>query len=347
MRFEMSSIRSMLGLRFRDATTERPVTDGLRVNVRRADGTGGATQAVRTVSGAYVAQELAGLRAYERVPRDIPENIPEDPSDLNNENEEDRIIKEDYLVDIRDWRGRFVPVLLKVKLPYTPKQKFGGLYPVVDPPPEEQVGENRTPEPTVYLFSAVQRPVSSGQTVVYADLVEKTGGAWQPAAHAVVEVRHVPNADGSGGNGNQNGEEVWYGIADGEGRVAVQFPLPSVQLETLSGNGDGGEESNGADGGNGSGGSSDRRGGLSTLSGRSWPLVVRVFYDPSLSIPSRARRPTLRKILSQRSQDPAPIHKTTGSQSETLEPALTYGESLVLRTEGRSALRIAPSSNGS
>ena len=336
MQLEKASIRSVLGLRFRDATTERPVTDGLRVMVRRQQGGGAPARAVRTSSGAYVAQGLSGLRAYERVPRDIPEEIP-DNAGANGEDGEDGVVKTDYLVDVRDRRGRFVPALLGVELPYTPKEEHGWLYPVVEPPPEEAIGGNGTPEPAVYLFSAVQRPVPAGQGVVYADLVTEDGGTWRPAAHALVEIRYEQGSESSEGppNGNRSKEDVWYGIADADGRVAVQFPLPSVRLVDFSENGAPSESAEPA-----------RSEGLSALSGRTVPIRVRVFCDPSLGTTDGAPRPQLGDIMNQRTRDPRPIYETAGPPSTPLTATFTFGTPLVLTTDGFSVLRIAAPRNG-
>lgn len=305
----------MLGLRFRDATTERPVTDGLQVTVRRKGGSGPPTQAVRTVSGAYVAQGLAGLRTYERVSEDIPEDIPEDVDVPDLEKQVP------YLVDVRDRHERFVPVLLKVKLPYTPEPERGGLHSVAETPSdiEAKADDEETPEPACYLFSAVQRPVTAGQAVVYADLVAKKEGAWQPAAHAVLEVRHVPESSNSNG-GNSNGigsnDATWYGIANADGRVAVQFPLPPVKQ---FGNN------------NGSG----------RLSNYTWQLGVSVLYEPStLEVPGNADRPLLPSIFQQKS---GTLYITTDADgSETLSPTLSYREPLALTTGDLSVLRIGP-----
>lgn len=309
MRFERSSIRSVLGLRFRDATTERPVTEGLQVTVRREDGRGPPTRAERTVSGAYVAQGLAGLRAYERVPADIPDDF-----------SEEQVKQTDYLVDVRDRRGRFVPVLMQVELPYTPKQKYRWLYPVFDPPAEEEVGGEGTPEPTVYLFSGVQRPVPSGQAVVYADLREEVKGTWKPAAHAMVEVQHDLRSSGPGGNPNRNQkrQEVWYGVADADGRASVQFPWPSTRQE-----------------------------GPSVLSGHKVPINIRVYSTPDLPVLSRASRPLMGEIMAQADENPRPVYETPGTQTKKLERKLSYGEALVLRTGDLSTLRLAPPSDSS
>lgn len=321
----------MLGLRFRDASTERPVTDGLHVRVRRMDGLGRGTAAVRSTSGAYVAQGLTGLRRYERERGDAPRPVPD-------------VEKADFLVDIRDQNGRFVPVLLSVTLPYAPDSALGGLYPVADPSPDEEPEENGGREPVCYLFSSVHRPVPPGQVAVYADLVAGTGASQRPAAHAVMEVRHDPSDGGPPGppNGGVSAEEVWYGIADGEGRVAVQFPTPTIQLEELSENGNGGPgggpPENGAD-------DSEVEGSRSTLSTRTWELEIRVYYQPSsLDIPSRAQRPPLKPIVE---QEAGTIYDEPGSDQGSVTDTLRAGQSLVLRTDGQSELRIAPASDGS
>lgn len=341
----------MLGLRFRDAATERPVTEGLDVRVRRPNGTGRAAQAVQTVSGAYVAQGLDGLRPYERTPEDHPAPVPTPR-------------RRAYHVEVHDRRGRFVPVVLKVRLPYAPDERLGGLYPVVDPPSEEQVEGNGPPEPTVYLFSAVQRPVPAGWAVVYADLVADDSGTQTPAAHAVLRVRYaVRSGEANGASGdNNNGEaetteQVWFGIADAEGRVAVPFPLPRTRLETLSSD-ENGTESTGRPGrGRGRGRTreagddpgradpADRREPLSLLSTRTWQLEVRVRYEPNLSIPDSAQRPLLRTILNQKV---GTVYQTPdGSGRETLPSELASGKPLVLRTAGRSTLRIGPADDDS
>jgi len=323
MRFETTTIRSVLGLRFRDATTEQPVTDGLRVTVRRADGVGGPTRAVRTASGAYVAQGLPGLRGYERAGASVP----------------DRSV---FQVAVEDDQNRYVPVQLDVDLPYEPDPADGGLYPILETPSEIE-GETR--EPTCYLFSAVQRPVTAGQSVVYADLVaEAADGTLQPAPHAVLEVEHVPDAEN--GNGPSNGA-TWYGIADAEGRVAVQFPLPSTQLEELLAPPD--DSTNGSSNDNGTNGSDSTTVGRRPLSSRTWSLVVRVRYEPStLDLSGNADRPTLTSIFTQKA---GTLYADASTPETEREATLPYGPPLVLTTDGlsddRAALRIASQSGGS
>lgn len=334
MQFEKTNIRSMLGLRFRDAATERPVTNGLRVSVQRKDGVGRSRQARPTASGTYVAQGLTGLRPYERSTEDVPTGTV------------------GYLVDVRDRYGRFVSTLMDVSLPYTPTPESGGLYPVIETPSDvEAESSDETPEPICYLFSAVQRPVALGQAVVYADLVDDEDGRMQPAAHAVLEVRHTPDS----ANGSSPEGPVWYGIADAEGRVAVQFPLPRIQLEELSshpssGNGGGGDGGPG-NGGPGNGGPNGPPGNGSSeggegnpLSMRSWSVAVRVHYEPAgVEVPLGANRPLLPSIFQ---QERGILYPDASTPTSEYEETLTYGSPLVLHTGDRSVLRVAPSSSG-
>lgn len=323
MRFETTTIRSVLGLRFRDAATEQPVTRGLRVAVRRADGVGGSTQAVRTASGAYVAQGLPGLRGYERAGATIP----------------DRSVS--FQATVKDEQDRYVPALLDLALPYDPDPANGGLYPILETPSELE-GETR--EPTCYLFSAVQRPVTVGQSVVYADLVtEAPDGTLQPAPHAVLEVEHEPDIEN--GNGSSTGA-TWYSVADAQGRVAVQFPLPSTQFEELLAPPDDSTDDSidGSSNGNGTNSNNSPTVGGRPLSSRTWTLTVRVRYEPSsLAIPNNADRPVLTSIFGQK---PGTIYSDASTPEAERVATLRYGSPLVLTTDGlpnnRAALRIAP-----
>ncbi len=334
MNLDTLDIRSMLGLRFRDATTERPLTDGLRVSVRRADGRGKAQTAVRTASGAYVAQQIPGLKTFER--SGVTSGSGPPPVEV--------------WVSVAHRQGWYVPVRLKANVPYEPDPAKGGLFPITEMP-EGSDEEKR--EPTCYLFSSVQRPVRPGQGVVYADLVTGTsGGDLNPASHAVLEVQYDPKSqtvndtntngtgeDRSGENGSNDDPNAtdkrgstWYGIADEQGRVAVHFPLPSMQLEELrapSGNG----------GGTGNANTSNTGGGRS-LSTRTWPLTVRVRYNPSV-FENGSNRPFLTSILG---QEPGTLYPETGTTTSDLSATLAYGEPLVLQTEGlsRTVLRIDP-----
>lgn len=165
---ETLTIRTLLGYRFLDAATDRPVSGRLRVTARSSGG-GRAVEAYRTASGAYAFGLLPGLRAYS-YPGD---ETPPAPREL--------------WVEIVDLEGRFLPVSHRVTVPRDAGSPPGGSALV-----------------EFYLFSAPSRPVPPGVAVVRADLVEPLAGpAPAPAAHAVVEVEvggatHFGVADAAG-----------------------------------------------------------------------------------------------------------------------------------------------------
>lgn len=308
MEADRANIRSMLGLRFRDAATERHVTDGLRVWVRRQSGSS-VTKAVRSASGAYVAQGLSGLRPHERSATTVREgSIP-------------------YLVQVADRQERFVPVLLRVLLP-TPASAPQGLYPVVETPSDQAADEPI--EPMCYLFPAIHRVVPAGQTVVYADLAEASShDEPEPAAYAVLEVQLDPEET----DVNGNNVPVWYGIANAEGRVAVQFPYPPSPLARLAS----ASESNDDGPSNGVNGNGTATEGL-PLSARTWPLKVRVRYQPSaLTTPSGADRPLLPTLFQQAY---GTIQVDGSTSTEEWKKTIGYDTPLVLTSTDESVLRV-------
>lgn len=144
---ETLTIRTLLGYRFLDAATERPVGGRLRVTAWPVGG-GRRAEAYRTASGAYAFGLLPGLRAaaYPGV----------DPAPAPRE----------FWVEVTDPEGRFLPVAHRVMIPRT-----------ASPPDDGALV-------TFYLFSAPSRSVPAGLAVVRADLVDPAGA---PAGHAVVE----------------------------------------------------------------------------------------------------------------------------------------------------------------
>lgn len=154
---ETLTIRTLLGYRFLDAATDRPVSGRLRVTAQSVGG-GRTVEAYRTASGAYAFGLLPGLRAYTYPGAEAP------PA------------PREFWVEVVDLEGRFLPVAHRVTLP-----RDAG-----SPPSESALV-------TFYLFSAPSRPVPSGLAVVRADLVDPTaeppaGRSEAPAAHAVLEV---------------------------------------------------------------------------------------------------------------------------------------------------------------
>lgn len=338
MSIERTTIRTPLGLRFRDAATERPVTDGLSVRVWPAAGRGRTAYATRTRSGAWAAHGLAHLRGYERSGTGRPAARP-------------------YVVEVRDERGRFVPAQIRVELPPDPADTVRGLYSILETPEDaaRASGGDEPPDPACYLFPSVARERSGGLAAVRADLRTPTGDA---AAHAVLEVSQE--------------EETWFGLADEKGRVAVLFPYPALELEALpvwatngenddggddggpsggngSPGGDGGPPVGNGDGGNGppgngpgSPGNGPGSNGGSTVGGsgrpistRSWELTVSVRYAPDEHVvASRSDRPFLTSLLGQSPGEIQPDLQD-GFQN-SINPSLEYGRSLTLRSHDRS-----------
>ena len=178
-----------------------------------------------------------------------------------------------------------------------------GVYP---PAPAGSLPDDAVPG--FMLFSAPTRTPASGTAAVRAQLEDADTEA--PAAYAVLAVE----VDG----------ETAYGIADEHGQVAVFFPYPAFH-HTLTG--------------------SFPEGGL-PLYAHTWEAVVRVQYAPSFQVrPPEATVPLLRSLFDQPEgllYEEAPTSLMPALPSDALTVSLTFGQDLVLRTEGRSTLLIEP-----
>jgi hypothetical protein len=131
----------------------------------------------------------------------------------------------------------------------------------------------------------------------------------RPAAHALLEIQ-LP------------GPTTVYGLADEQGNVAVIFPYPTftrpprLPSPPLPANSAGAQR---------------------------WPITVRVRSSPAtLLFPTGAPLPDLRSIVN---QAPAAIWSTlvpgTGPPVDQLSSELTFGQELVISTEGESTLLIS------
>jgi hypothetical protein len=158
-----------LGLRFLDQTFDEPVADGLLVTARPLRGRGAPIPAALNGEGIHVFARLPG------VPDDLAAGAGA-PS-------------VDYIIEVWDRLGRFLPIATTVTLPAADNLK------------------------TFYLFSAPTRAVTTAIGAIRGLLRDTASG--QPAAYAVLE------AEESG--------KKWYGIADGQGSVLVTFPYPNFQ----------------------------------------------------------------------------------------------------------------------
>jgi hypothetical protein len=288
---EQLTIFTPLGIRFWDQTTDQPVSDGLTVSAQLLNTDYKPVPAFRSASGVYAFQGLPCLHDVEYpLPGATPSAGP--PKTFS------------FVITVSDTQGRFLPALFVVDLPLS----YLGVF----------LSNQATSPPgagaRAYLFSAPNRPASSGISVVRADLWDR--GADRPAAYAAVEA-------GIAG-------QTWRGIADDRGHVLIQFPSPLVT-----------RLSSGSPPGSGQG----------PATGMSWPIQIGVQYQPSrLRYPLAAARgavfpwattPSLKSIFE--GQQPALVWQyEAGPPAAEWTGDLVYGEELVLRTAGGS-----PSTNSS
>lgn len=211
-----------------------------------------------------------------------------------------------YYIEVFDTLGRFLPALFTVELPLS----YNGVYISDDTSlPGSSPG---TPNPPgFYLFSAPTRGVSPGMAVIHATIVEQDTG--EPAVYAVLEV-NVESSDGES-------QGKWYGIADERGCAAIVFPYPEMEI-SLSG--------------------SPPSSPSGSLAEQEWQLTIRVNYEPDhLSYPSNinitSEMPLLESVLGQAPGGiwtEGPVAPDPGVFADQWSTVLTFGEALILRTEG-------------
>ncbi|HEY6391854.1 MAG TPA: hypothetical protein VIX89_11285 [Bryobacteraceae bacterium] len=180
-----------LGLRFWDRVTESIVGDGLLVTAYPAAYPARRTEAFTNRSGVYSFRDLPGLREIESGAGDAAFWAAHPP-------------QFDFVVEVIDAAGRYLPFQLPVKLPVRDVYAFPDF--AASPPAGLQS--------FIPLYSAPARPIASPMAILRAELydpIRKTPAAW-----AVVEA--------------QTGDaEPVRGIADNRGRVLLPFPFPEPQ----------------------------------------------------------------------------------------------------------------------
>jgi hypothetical protein len=198
-----------------------------------------------------------------------------------------------YVVTVEDKLTRFLPMMLVYTLDSTGALLVNGV-------PDATRGPR-----LAYVFSAPGRAAPPGVAMVRAQLADAIDGG--AAAWAVVRVQ-------VGGH-----PEVWTGIADGRGQVAILFPYPLVEKLTV-----------GSPPGSGAG----------TGLQQTWPVTVQVRYNPAVlgfplaNVPDLewpwTVTPSLKTILED--QQPATVWPDTSTPLTELPAVLTYGQELVLRS---------------
>lgn len=283
MQLETLTTFTVLGIRFWDASRNVQVSDGLHVTARPDVVNGRSTIAFITPSGNYAFRNLPGLSAWEYPVGSVP-----DPPALEDTTR--------FIIDVLDLQNRFLPTTFQVDLPLPNR----GLFPMA--------AQNGTPGDSslgAYLFSAPTRLTSPGESVVRAHLVDKDNG--RSAAFALLDVRITDTTP----------QQRWDGIADDQGNVLVQFPMPSL-----------------AD-------VADDAVSTTSLTDKYWRINVRVHYQPSvLTFPTGATVPDLRSIYDQGQGTVWP--KQTGPPRNRTNKNLYFGQEFILRTDDLSNFLISP-----
>lgn len=277
-----------LGIELWDFLTDAPVTDGLTATAYPVTGPASPVTGVRTPSGVLAFHGLPGLHDAEYPDPDGPADLPSSPT-------------ADFDVLVRDARGRFNDVVLRVTAPLLGVATAADA--LADCP-----GALSFPEGArVFLFSAPSRPLPAGTGAIRAQILARIGeGAGEqrvPAPYAVVKV------DVAGGQ--------WVGVADRNGAALVPVPYPAF------GGGFGGSLADSIPPGSH---------GTPTYD-QVWPVTVEVSSEPgALEFPARLDEPP--RLGSVLCQAAASVWLDTADDDPQpqLTTELTYGRDLVLAT---------------
>lgn len=188
---EQVTLVQPLGLRFWDHVTEAVISDGLLVTAYPVADPGLRTAAYANRSGVYSVRNLPGLREIESGAGDAAFWAAHPP-------------QFDFVVEVVDTEGRFLPFRLPVKLPVR------GIYAFQD----FELASPLDARQLVPLYSAPARMLAAPMAIVRAELYDPIRRT--PAAWAVVEAE-------------AGGAPPVRGIADDQGRVLLPFPFPEPQ----------------------------------------------------------------------------------------------------------------------
>jgi hypothetical protein len=282
---EKFSLIAPLGLRFWDEVTAKPIGDGLKIEAYPVNQPYRRVAAFVNQSSIYILRDLPGLR-------DLEQGFAE------QEFLDGTVQKWAFVVEVEDLEGRFQPFRFTVQAPQ--RGIYVGEDLLAESPPRRPFG--------IPLFSTAGRSVPALMAVMRADLFDSQ--SQRPAAWAVLEAR-------------LNGALLGRGLADGNGRVALIFPYPELQLNALGSPPDAAVHSPPFAG--------------PTLKEQRWLIEVKAFYQPQSSIETI---PDLQVVLSQPS---ATLWKKE-NQLELEEVILSFGEELILKSPGSpsSTLLITP-----
>ena len=306
-RLERLTLNAPLGVRFWDTALGTYVRGRLRVSVYPEGDPLRATEAVANRSGTYVLHHAAGLGDFEMglLGTEFTETIP---------------ARSPFIVEVRDFEGRFLPVAFEAELPFKGlfRRSFAASASPLEPPDDFSIP----------LYSSISRSAPSGLAFLRAELYETAaaesdeGALMKPAAWAVLEAY----ATGAGAG------LLGRGIADEEGRVMLVFAYPPPRSS-----------------GSSSAGSAPGpfTAGLPFLD-QQWPIELRAYYDgqgdvlsppspasPLASTGARGRGlPYLSRLLD---QSPAALFLDQAQTEPLTQVTLMYGPRVYAPPAGSAA----------
>jgi hypothetical protein len=281
--FDRLTMVAPLGLRFHDAVTNEIVGDGLSVWAYRLDRATATRPLFPNRRGVYVLHDAPGLRDLQNGAGDDDywKNLPP---------------KKDFVIEVTDDLGRFIPFRLTVALPTR------GVYEWSDPATNSPPSSTRS----IPLYSSPARPVPAGAAVIRADLWDpKRGTKGAEASSAVLELY-------------DHDRFLARGIADQKGRVAVMFPYPAPKAFAPSSP-------------PGSPLSSPPGATGPALTDQLWTFRVRALYaiQSPPHIAASDALPDLRTVLS---QPEATLWANEAQTDKLLEVAVQFGQPLILKS---------------
>ncbi|UXH79157.1 hypothetical protein [Roseateles amylovorans] len=283
---ERLSRHAAIGVRFWDVARSTSQVDGLQVEVYARSNPRRRKPMAPNLSHVYVGHSVPGLHDFEYSDTDSPALWSSAEAAL-----------QDCRVEVRDPRGRFLPLAFDVALPVQGLVSFQA--PWWSPPhPIAWPGTPGSPPQLMIeripLFSSVSRGVPDAAAVVYAQMRDTT--TRRPAAWALLGV-------------SIDGQRCGLGLADAEGRVATLFPYPEPPRRALTSPPE-------------------------ARSDFSWPVTLEVFWSATASPPAPPpEMPDLAQLLAQL-ETPGTVDDLVASPSPSALRRLDYRVPLTARTLG-------------
>jgi hypothetical protein len=274
---EWISIVTPLAVRLRDEATLGFYSDGLSASVYPPGIPELVTDGVVNRSGLFVFRNLPGLRAAEHGSGDADFWAATPP-------------QRDFVLQVRDVTGRFLPWSLAIKLPQRHPLGLGLTSPAASPI-VVQTGDDLAFLP---LYSAASRPLPEGLGVLRTELWDADTD--EPAAWAMVLA-------------TAGDQRTVAGLADAGGRVMLPLPYPKpvVALGPLPGSPLGSPPASGG-----------------PITQQSWPVTFTVSYR------RRTPAPAIPDLVDILTQPMATAWQETSRTTPWTSATLRYGQELVL-----------------